>query len=174
VWQYYLVAGEGIVSREPSQVTTVLGSCVSVTFFDPDSKTGGIFHALLPRKADYEKQAANHKDPAYRFVDTALMALHGEFLRIGARPDKLQIKVFGGAEVLIPEELCLEHKSVGAQNVRAAFEAVQKLGLRVTASDVGGNRGRKIIFLTHTGEVLLKRLRAKEEKSLKSDDRAGG
>jgi chemotaxis protein CheD len=135
---------------------------------------GGIFHALLPRRADYERQAASHKYPVYRFVDTALMAVHDEFIRIGARPGHLQIKVFGGAEVLIPEELCLENRSVGAQNVRAAFETIQKLGLRITASDVGGNRGRKIIFLTHTGEVLLKRLRAKEEKSLKSNDRAGG
>ena len=31
-------------------------------------------------------------------------------------------------------------------------------GLRLTASDVGGDRGRKLLFLTHTGDVWVKRL----------------
>lgn len=31
--------------------------------------------------------------------------------------------------------------------------------LRITASDMGELQGRKILFSTHTGEVLLKRLR---------------
>jgi chemotaxis protein CheD len=30
--------------------------------------------------------------------------------------------------------------------------------MKITASDLGGPRGRKIFFYSHTGEVLLKRL----------------
>jgi chemotaxis protein CheD len=156
------MAGECIVSKEPSQVTTVLGSCVSATFFDPESKCGGIFHALLPCMDAYCKKSERGGEPPWRYVDTAVEAATDKFLRMGASSKDLQIKVFGGAEVLIPQEKCLENTSVGRQNIKAAFDAVQRLGLRVLASDVGGNRGRKIVFLTHTGEVLLKRLQGSE------------
>jgi chemotaxis protein CheD len=45
-------------------------------------------------------------------------------------------------------------------NCRVAEEVLAKEGLTISASDVGGNRGRRIHFHTGTGEVLLHRLSA--------------
>ena len=45
---YFLHPSTICVSKEPQWVTTILGSCVSVCFFDPKSKIGGINHFMLP------------------------------------------------------------------------------------------------------------------------------
>jgi chemotaxis protein CheD len=92
----------------------------------------------------------------------------------GIKAADLQIKVFGGAEVLIPGQYGAAGESVGMQNIKAAFDALQARGLRVTASDVGGSRGRKLVFFTHTGEVLLKRLNADENGAIRKPGRMQG
>lgn len=174
MWQYYLMANEGVISKEPSKVTTVLGSCVSATFYDPVRKWGGLFHALLPRMADYTRNSNKSMELPWRYVDTSIEAMVKKFRDMGSPPDKLQIKIFGGAEVLIPSEERREPKSVGMQNVKAALDTFQRLDLRIVASDVGGKRGRKIIYFTHTGEVLLKRLQGREQMLARDTKRVGG
>jgi chemotaxis protein CheD len=47
---------------------------------------------------------------------------------------------------------------VGALNCEVALEVLAEEGLTVSASDLGGKRGRRIHFHTGTGEVLLYRL----------------
>ena len=44
----YLKPGELMVAEEPVMVTTVLGSCVSVTMFHPETGAAAICHAMLP------------------------------------------------------------------------------------------------------------------------------
>jgi chemotaxis protein CheD len=118
-----------------------------------------LFHALLPIMADYTKNGRKANELPWRYVDASIEAMVNKFKDMGSPPDKLQIKIFGGAAVLIPSQKRREPKTVGMQNVKAALDTLQRLGLRPVASDVGGKRGRKIIYFTHTGEVLLKRLR---------------
>jgi chemotaxis protein CheD len=77
------------------------------------------------------------------------------FRVIGARPDQIEVKIFGGADVL---DLTAERETVGARNAEAAVKAVEAEGLTVAASDLRGRKGRKILFNTKTGEVFLKRL----------------
>ncbi|HMM40193.1 MAG TPA: chemotaxis protein CheD, partial [Desulfovibrio sp.] len=45
---------------------------------------------------------------------------------------------------------------IGMKNVRTAFAGLASAGLRVTASNVGGTRGRKLVFLPSTGDVYMK------------------
>ena len=44
----FLKPGEIYVGREPAEVSTILGSCISVTMFSEGLKLGAICHALLP------------------------------------------------------------------------------------------------------------------------------
>jgi chemotaxis protein CheD len=48
--------------------------------------------------------------------------------------------------------------SIGRQNIEMAEKILLSEGLTLKAKDVGGTGGRKILFYTGTGEVLLKRL----------------
>jgi chemotaxis protein CheD len=48
--------------------------------------------------------------------------------------------------------------SVGRQNILIAMRQIEDHGLILVASDTGGIQGRKLIFKSDTGVVLLKRL----------------
>ena len=145
----FLNVAQGILVDCPTVAHTVLGSCVSVTFFAPRHGLAALFHALLPRAAEYRL----HEPAAspYKFVDTAIHTLVARFTRRGVRLSHIECKVFGGASALFAEEM-----SVGRRNVETAFAVLSELGLRVAASNVGGEAGRKIVFSTSTGEIFVK------------------
>lgn len=145
----YLLVAEGGVYEQPTAVQTVLGSCVSVTFFSPKRRIGGIFHALMPRRSEYER--IDTGAPAFRYVDTAIEAVSKRLFQLGVKQQDVECKIFGGANAMFQHEL-----SIGPKNVRVAFESLASYPLRIAATNVGGNAGRKILFFTHTGEVYVK------------------
>ncbi len=147
-----LGVSEAVVSLRPLAVSTVLGSCVAVTFHCPLTGWGAIFHALMPDCSAQDTACRN-----YKFVDDSIRRLARALLLQGVRRTDLECKVFGGANAMFAE-----HFGVGRHNVRTAFETLERERLRVVASDVGGDRGRKLLFLTHTGEVFVKRLGQQE------------
>ena len=148
----FLNVAQGILVNKPTLAHTVLGSCVSVTFFAPRQGLSAIFHALLPRAADYRLHSPG--DTPYKFVDSAIQTLAARFSRRGVTFSEIECKVFGGASALFDEEI-----SVGRKNVETAFATLSELGLRVAASNVGGVAGRKIVFSTSTGEIFVRMLK---------------
>ncbi|NCC25437.1 MAG: chemotaxis protein CheD [Deltaproteobacteria bacterium] len=152
---HYLMIAEGGIFRSDSAVQTVLGSCVSITFHHPKERIGAIFHALLPTWRDYENPLAEAN--RYRYVDSAVDAICDRLTRKGLRLNALDCKVFGGASPLLPGEL-----GAGKKNVQSALESLERHGLRVVASNVGGLQGRKLIFVVENGMVLIKKLRAQQ------------
>lgn len=147
----HLGIGEGRVFEGPARVHVLLGSCVAVTFHLPGHGLGATFHALLPNREEYLREDSGGSP--FRFVDTAIETLLAALSRARAPLDRLEIKVFGGANSLVQGEF-----GIGQKNVRAAFSTLARRGLRVAASNVGGTRGRKIVFLPATGEVFMKTL----------------
>ncbi|HKZ18402.1 MAG TPA: chemotaxis protein CheD [Geobacteraceae bacterium] len=147
----YLKPGECHFSVRPSVVSTVLGSCISVTMFNPERRIGAICHAILPE----EKTPGE----AFRFVDSSIMVMLKSFERHGIHRSGIEIKLFGGSDVLPTDNGRERGNTVGKQNIGIALQVVEKEGLRLVTTDLGGTRGRKIVFHTHTGEIFLKRLR---------------
>jgi chemotaxis protein CheD len=70
---------------------------------------------------------------------------------------EIEVKLFGGADVLIPGNICNGGKTIGRKNIQKALEIVETENLNLIAHDVGGRRGRKISFYTHTGQILVER-----------------
>jgi chemotaxis protein CheD len=147
----YLRPGELYVADRPTVVTTILGSCVSVTMFSHRLRLGAICHALLPE---------GPAEDAFRFVDGSILHMLQSFTHLGISRFHLEIKMFGGADLLPYQES--RFITVGRRNVEIAREVLKAEGLTLKAEDVGGSLGRKIIFHTHTGEVWLKRLKRGE------------
>lgn len=147
----FLNVAQGGLYDRPTVAHTVLGSCVAVTFYAPRHGLAAIFHALLPRSGEYRLHAP--EATPYKFVDTAITALVHRLTYRGVGTSDIECKVFGGASALFAEEM-----SVGRRNVETAFATLANLGLRVAASNVGGERGRKIIFSTSTGEIFVRLL----------------
>lgn len=97
-------------------------------------------------------------DKSYRYVDCCIMGMVERFAGMGVVRSELVIKVFGGSDILVVDGQ-ENHASVGKQNIAAARKTLQREGLRVSSSHVGGTLGRKIFFFTDTGVVFMKRIR---------------
>lgn len=154
---FHLHIGECFLSKEPTLVCTVLGSCVAVSFFQPVIRLGGIFHALLPDSTEHKSEES--KNQPCKFVDHSIRMILQAVERHGGRRKDIQIKVFGGAELFgFSGGTGSTANSVGRKNVQMAIVELEKAGLRIMASDVGGPLGRKLYFLSDTGEVWVKRI----------------
>jgi chemotaxis protein CheD len=152
-----LQPGELHLARGPAVLQTILGSCVGVTFWSRRLGAGALCHGVLPRCPGI--RYATHDSPnARRYVDFCIRYLARQFDALGAKRSEVEIKVFGGADVLpVPTEPGAR-PTIGAQNSRAALDALEEEGFAVLASDLGGPRGRQVIFYTATGEALVRRL----------------
>jgi chemotaxis protein CheD len=146
----FLKPGEVYVSQAPALVSTVLGSCVSVILYSPDARMGAMCHAMLPCGTD--------EDP-FRYVDSAVGYLYGRLRAISGRAGGFEAKLFGGADMLDQPGRANGYVSIGRQNIDAALKTIEALGLRLIASDTGGDRGRKVFFYSGTGEVFVRPVR---------------
>jgi len=155
--EVYLLPGELHLAREPSIIRTILGSCVGITFWSGRLGVGALCHSLLP------KYPTNGSPPmtralGHRYVDFAIRDLARQFDELGAARKQVQVKLFGGADVLTVSEAAASKPTVGRLNCESAVEIVRAEGFDVIASSLGGNRGMSLKFNTRTGEVLLRRL----------------
>ncbi len=146
----YLKPGEIYLGEQPTVVTTILGSCVSLIFFNQLHRLGAICHAVLPEDV--------HQEGSFRFVDHSFYWMLEQFQSQGIALQQIQVKLFGGADVLECYQGRCQTVTVGQQNIQRALKMLEAHGLQVQASDLGGSVGRKIFFFTHTGEVLLKQV----------------
>lgn len=148
----YLKPGEVFISKGPTLVSTVLGSCVAVTLFSPARRCGAICHAMLPENIGTENDL--------RYVDAALQHIYAQLVRRGNITD-LVVKLFGGAKVLDVGEVSSSRLTIGDQNILKAEEILAELGFTISARDTGGLRGRKLFFCTRSGDVYLRRMRGR-------------
>lgn len=146
--QIYLKPGELVVAEDPVLVSTVLGSCISVTMFNPQNGLSAICHAMLP--------TGSGKD--FKYVDSSLRHMVQIFAKLGIPREAIQVKLFGGADMFETAPPRANNFTVGWQNILIATRQIEEHGLILAASDTGGKQGRKLIFKSDTGVVLLKRL----------------
>ena len=143
----YLHAGQIAVAREPTAIVTVLGSCVAVCLWDPGSRVGGVNHFLLPHHVERERSP--------RFGNVAVPQLVEAMVRAGASRARLVAKVFGGASVLgsLPHA-----RRLGHENAALALHLLDEARIPVLDRDVGGERGRKLVFVSDEGTAWVKLL----------------
>ena len=141
----YLHAGQVHAAAEPSSVVTVLGSCVAVCLCDREVGVGGMNHFLLPHPTLREHSA--------RFGAFAMPHLLEEVVKLGARRERLEAKVFGGAGVIE----AFKGRNLGVENVELALKALAEAGVPVLERDVGGHNGGKLVFHTDLGRAWVRR-----------------
>jgi chemotaxis protein CheD len=91
-----------------------------------------------------------------RYVDYAVRDLARQFDALGARRDEVEVKLFGGGDVLLTGNDATR-PTVGRLNIEVAIKVLEEEGFCIIASSLGGQRGINIYFNTQTGEVLLQR-----------------
>ena len=147
----YLKPGTLYFGEAPARVSTLLGSCVALTLYSPEHRAGAICHALLPCAE------RGRKSSGFRYVDTSIRWMVERFAQAGIGRLSLTAKLFGGSDILGAPAGKRRIPSVGRQNIDAALAVLDEEGLMLSALDVGGCCGRKVVFFTHTGDVFAKR-----------------
>lgn len=152
--QFYLQPGDWRIVRSPSVLKTVLGSCVGVTFHAPRLAASALCHPMLPT---HTAKPLGRFDTvsARRYVDYVIREIACEFDSLGATRREVEVKLFGGADVLASSR---KSATVGRMNAETALRVLEEEGFNVRASRLGGSRGIFIEFHTGTGEVFLRKL----------------
>lgn len=136
----HIVQGEYAVSDNPGVVlSTLLGSCVAACIRDPEIRTGGINHFLLPEGHDGSASLS--------YGVNAMELLINDLLRRGARKDRLQAKLFGGASMIKGVG------DIGRQNADFARRFLEIEGIALVGGSLEGDRARRIEFWPATGRV---------------------
>lgn len=141
----HVVQGEHYVTDDPDVVlTTILGSCVAVCLWDPVRAAGGMNHFLLP------EGRADGANEGRRYGAYAMELLINELMRLGARRERLQAKLFGGARMFNGLS------DVGASNAAFAEKFMRDEAIPVLGTSLGGFGARRIQFWPTTGRAQQK------------------
>ncbi len=149
-----IVQGEFHTTNDPEVVlTTILGSCVAACLHDPVARLGGMNHFLLPGS-----------DSAEHGVH-AMELLVNDMLKRGARRERLEAKLFGGARMLSGLT------DVGRLNADFAERFTQRERITVTGGSLRGDRGRRIQFWPVAGRAR-QMVMAASDAAVFADERA--
>jgi len=159
-WHVQITQGETHVSGVDNEVlTTVLGSCIAACIRDPLARVGGMNHFLLPEGDGKDRNAQ-------RYGVNAMELLINGLLKRGATRNRLEAKLFGGANVLAGLS------DVGSRNAAFAEKFLRDEGIPVVGGDVRGNRPRRIQYWPFSGRARQLAMPVAESASVVERERA--
>lgn len=148
---FFLLEDSGVIK-------TILGSCITVTMFNRRTGKAAACHPVLPecRIGDI----CNRRDcrDKYKYVDCIIPEMARLFQKSKIRPEEIEVKMFGGAELIYNTFVETRPIQVGRANIAMARKKLTEHGFEITSFDVGGPIGRKLFFDTATGNVWVKLL----------------
>ncbi|MFM9968790.1 MAG: chemoreceptor glutamine deamidase CheD [Burkholderiales bacterium] len=152
-----LLPGEYYVATREMLLVTVLGSCVAACIRDVRLGMGGMNHFMLP-----DAEAADSSFGGARYGTYAMEVLINHLLKLGARRENLEAKVFGGGNVLPG----LVQANVGHKNAAFVLRYLATENIRVAARDLADVHPRKVYYFPKTGRALIKRLTTLHNRTL--------
>lgn len=130
------------VCTEPTLLYSVSGNGVVVTLWDRARRVGGMAQCIFPSRSAREKKE-NYS------IDVALPQMIAALCAGGYGIQFLEAQLFGGA-------------SAGGYCVKRALKALavarkilKRRGIPIVSEDTGGVLGRKIVFNTRSGDVVV-------------------
>lgn len=155
---FHLSIGEIILCPEPSVISTVLGSCVSVCLYSDRKKMGAMIHYGHPKSFSNFGQAID-----FRYGEVAIPALIEEFAQLtGESPASFTAKIAGGAtEIVIGKS----NYDIGFENIKVAKEILSSYGISITGEDIGRTTGRRVLFYTASNRLQIADIKTREEKT---------
>ena len=154
-----VLPGEYFVSNEDVLIMTVLGSCIAACVWDGKARVGGMNHFMLPEG----------EDGSGRYGSYAMELLLNEMIKMGARRETMQAKVFGGGAVMAG----FTTMNVGERNTKFVLDYLATERIPVVSQDVLDIHPRKVCFFPVTGKALVKRLAHAHPEALAVEERKG-
>jgi len=141
----HLIQGEHLVVDDADTVvSTILGSCVAACLRDPVAGVGGMNHFLLPGRNDGSE--------GIQYGAYAMEVLINALLKRGARRDRLEAKLFGGARMV------KGLTDIGSQNARFARTFLEHEGIPYLGGSLGGSSARRLLYWPVSGVAHQHRL----------------
>ncbi|MGR9014353.1 MAG: chemotaxis protein CheD [Gammaproteobacteria bacterium] len=170
--EIFLRPGDCYFGGQDTSIRTVLGSCVSMTFWHPQLRVGGMCHYMLPKRSrEYTK--GDLPAPDGRYADEAIVLLLNEIDVVGAAYREYQVRLFGGGN-MFPKVYKNSLSQIGFQNVQAARRLVKEHGFYCIDEQLGDIWPRKVIFEVWSGHVWVKQSDLLPEAKYKSINRRLG
>ncbi len=143
------MANYAVAKRGELLSTWALGSCLAIILYDPRTKLASLAHSMLPEPLEAV-------DYPGKYVSTAIPVMIDEFKKQGVKVGSLRAGIVGGARILrFSQENGLSTTRIGLRNARKAKMILHRLGIRIDVEDVGGTRGRNVVFNPSSGEVVV-------------------
>ena len=134
-----------------TRISTLLGSCVSITLWHPRKHIGGMCHYMMTELERPIERAGHELDGRYASKAFELFLRHVD--RAGTRPSEYQAKLFGGANMFGQKA---EGKlDIGARNIEVARQFLAANHIAPLAEHIGGSGRRKLHFDLWSGNVWL-------------------
>ncbi len=133
-------------------ITYALGSCLGIVVYDPVAQVAGMLHVMLPTGAI---DPAKCQDKPAMFVDSGVPLLFRECYKLGAKKERMQVTVAGGAFGGACEED--DRFQIGKRNMIALRKLLWKNGVMIHANDTGGAQTSRTLWVdVATGAVTMK------------------
>jgi chemotaxis protein CheD len=159
----FLQPGEYCVGGASHRIRTVLGSCVSVTLWNPELRVGAMSHFLLAARGAHSRQVDDARGADLltldaRYGDEALqLMLRGLALRKVAAT-ACRAKIFGGGNMFPGQQPAGGGAAIGRRNGEAARDLLLGHGIEVVSESLFGDGHRQIAFDVATGHVWARQV----------------
>lgn len=158
-----IISGECVVTDDPNiMLETILGSCVAACIRDPMLCVGGMNHFLLPSTSQETDQ---NSGDALRYGAFAMERLINEILKRGGVKSRLEVKLFGGGNVIKSGMM------IGDKNAQFVRRFMAAEGLTIAGEDLGDSCPRRVHYYPGTGKVMLRRLQRKDDFDIADTER---
>jgi chemotaxis protein CheD len=148
-----LLPGDFYVTRQDEILDTVLGSCVSACVRNPRTGYGGMNHFMLPAPKGHDGDTwGGIVGTATRYGSASMEQLINRVLQGGGTRAELEVKVFGGGQVLS------SMTEIGNHNVDFVHQYLHDEGIAIAAEDVRDGCSRHVRYHALTGRVQMRRL----------------
>jgi chemotaxis protein CheD len=126
---------------------------VSACIRDAKARVGGMNHFMLPLSgAPSDAEDSWKNGDAARYGNVAMEMLINELQKLGAKRERLEVKLVGGGHVL------RGGAAIGERNIEFVREFVRVERLKVLAEDLGGSHPRRVYYTPVDGKVRVKAL----------------
>lgn len=158
--------GEYYVTDKNELITTVLGSCVSACIRDRSIGIGGMNHFMLPKEVNGAngRWEATDVNEAARYGNYAMENLINDILKRGGNRKFLEIKIFGGCNVLPVNTY------VGKRNIDFVRKFLFNEGYSIDAESVGHSTPLKVQYNPKTGKARIKKLGITEQNVIVKEE----
>ncbi|MBV8502094.1 MAG: chemotaxis protein CheD [Paucibacter sp.] len=145
----FLMPGEHFTGDAQHRISTLLGSCVSITLWHPTMRLGAMSHFLLPGTGTDHRRPRNA-----RYGADALAMMIADLAARGCNACECEAKIFGGGAMFdLPSG---KGQDIGRRNGEAARLMLREAGIRVVSESLFEAGHRRIVFSIKSGEVWVR------------------